>query len=289
METVREPHVAACDELRLRAGARRLLEQRLGLRERRLVAHRCKQVAGLAEGLLGSRPAEGAQAAALAEEGVGALGTFPTPASARPLRRRGLPRRRGRWRARRVGRGRRRGRARRAGTRLEPVGEPLGERGVVSGERSRTIAASLSRSRATRGRPLSARARRAGRTPARPPLPRARRRRPRVRQTISAAPKARAPRSADPPRRALPARRGRGGPRARPSDARSAQTSPPRASATAASRPAAGAPARVGRALPAGGGSCSSSADAGSARPRCSQKAIPSSKAASARAGPWSG
>jgi hypothetical protein len=49
----------------------------VGLGERRLVAHRCKQVAGLAERQLGSRLAEGSQAAALAEEGIRVLGNVP--------------------------------------------------------------------------------------------------------------------------------------------------------------------------------------------------------------------
>ena len=51
-----------------------LLEQRFGFVEGGFVADRCEQVSCFAEGLLGFGFAEGGEAAALAEEGVGVFG-----------------------------------------------------------------------------------------------------------------------------------------------------------------------------------------------------------------------
>src|SRR5919204_5233127 len=63
--------------LRLRGRSGCLLEKGLGFGECRLVTHRREQVAGLAERRVGFRAAEGAQAPALAEQGVGSLGNVP--------------------------------------------------------------------------------------------------------------------------------------------------------------------------------------------------------------------
>jgi hypothetical protein len=51
--------------------------QSLRLRQRRLEAHRCEELARLAQRLLRLGLAEGGQAAALTEQGVGALGHVP--------------------------------------------------------------------------------------------------------------------------------------------------------------------------------------------------------------------
>ena len=75
----REP-VTAWLCLRSRCG--RSLEQRIRLGERRPVSHRREQLARLAQRLLRLGLAERGQAAALAEQGVGALGDVPELAPA---------------------------------------------------------------------------------------------------------------------------------------------------------------------------------------------------------------
>ena len=60
----------------------RLREEPLGLGERGFVAHRCEQIARLGERHLRARVAEHEQAAALAKEGVRALGDVPERAPA---------------------------------------------------------------------------------------------------------------------------------------------------------------------------------------------------------------
>jgi hypothetical protein len=64
-------------EARLGGRRGRLLEERFRLGEGGTVAHRAEQLCRLAEWLLGDGFSEGAQAAALAEEGVGVLGNVP--------------------------------------------------------------------------------------------------------------------------------------------------------------------------------------------------------------------
>ena len=176
--------------------------------------------------------------------------------------------------------------------RLEPVGEPLGE---LRGRRRRAQFApsppAVSRSRASRGRPLlcsssaSRARRRSGASAASAAAAAAS-----ANTIMSAVPMARAASISQSHLGArLRARRARGGSRARPRAARSASTCRRAPRATAASRPArssacSGRPSSASRR-----GQLLSSTAAGSARPRCSQKAIPSSKSASARAGPWSG
>ena len=72
----------ACESLRFELhlrGRRRdcLFEQRVGLRERRLIAHRREHVTGLPEWLIGAIAAKREEASALSEKGMCPFGQVP--------------------------------------------------------------------------------------------------------------------------------------------------------------------------------------------------------------------
>ena len=217
-------------------------------------------LAGLAERLLGSRPAEGEQAAALAEQGVGALGTFPNSCQ-----------RCGRFGVEgcrlgvvagvlgELGAGGAEGVLVERVAGLEPVGEPLGERGIAGGERGSHHRGQLSRvvGRLAGARYLLELGEQGGR-----PLGRLRRERgcgggQSATTTISAAPIARvASISQSIPRLRAPLAAGEA---ARELDRAKLDQRVPvaaRLGEAAASRPARSSASSGARALPAGGGSC---------------------------------